>query len=193
MYLVSIKEIDMQWIKITVLSVVVPYLTWSLYSDFRVKQSGYLGGEIKRLKEFGETYKKKVGKYAFRDCHFYRTYTLKKQMEGAGCVQSMIVNSVTYDTSTSSPRVIYRGKSSDGKYMCELDLGIVFEGRDAGDIDCDMTRFKSSEAYKISVGGASAYASKIKDIKREAYHKKTKNSRRDNTCCSLVGIGYRER
>jgi len=157
----------MKWIKIILLIATVPYFIWSLYDDFNAKQNYYLKGELKKLKNFGETYKKKVGKYAFRNCHFYRTYTLHKQMEGEGCVQNMTINSITYDTPTSSPRIVYRGKSYDGKYMCELSLGIIFEGKDAGEINCRMTRFKSSEAYQIPVGRAIIYARKLKDAENE--------------------------
>jgi hypothetical protein len=165
MCLASIKEIKMKWIKLTVLSAILPYLIWSLYGDFKKKQSDDLSPNLTKLKEFGEIYKKRVGKYAFRSCHYYRTYTLNRQMEGAGCVKSMTVNSITYDTPTSSPRVIYRGKSTDRKYMCEFDLWIISEGKEAGEVSCKMTRFNSSEAYKIPVGRAATYARKLKEAK----------------------------
>ena len=156
----------MKWMKIIVLSVIVPYLAWSLYSYFDVTKSEYSEDELTRLKEFGEFYKKNAGKYAFRDCLYYRTYTLNGQMEGTGCIQNMTVNKISYYTPRSSPRIIYRGKSIDGKYMCDLDLGIVFEGKDAGDIDCTITRFKTSEINKFKLGKADVYARKLKEAKK---------------------------
>jgi len=154
----------MKWLKIIGFIILIPYLFWCIYENFIARQyKPILRGELKKLQEFGELYKKRVGEYAFRKCSFYRTYRLNGKMEGAGCVSHMKVNSITYDTPTSSPRIIYRGKSTDGKYMCDLDLGIVFEGKDAGDIDCIMTRFKSSEVDEFQLGMADVYARKLKE------------------------------
>lgn len=154
----------MKWLKIIGLIILIPYLFWCIYDNFIARQyKPTLRGELKKLQEFGELYKRKAGKYAFRSCSFYRTYTLNGRMEGAGCIKSMTVNSITYDTPTSSPRVIYRGKSTDKKYMCEFDLWVISEGKEAGEVSCKMTRFNSSEAYKIPVGMASTYARNLKE------------------------------
>lgn len=154
----------MKQIKNIVIILAIPYLFWCIYDNFLARQyKPTLRGELKKLQEFGGLYKRKVGKYAFRMCLDYQTYTLDNKMEDAGCIQNMKINSITYDTPTSYPGIIYRGKSTNEKYMCELDLGIVSEGKDAGDIECAITWFKASEIDEFKLGMADVYARKLKE------------------------------
>ena len=152
----------MKQIKNIVIILAIPYLLWHLYYDFLEYKNYYIYKDVKFLEMEGKKIIKK-GYYNLSNwgnrCNDYRT---SRELGSSICINNLKMKLIKiYD---GEPYIIYRGQSDVNKSeMCELDLSRESEGEYAGELVCDETWFKTSEADKIPIGKADVYARKLKE------------------------------
>jgi len=154
----------MKYLKIIVIVLVVPYLLYNLYADFLEYKNFYTYEEFKELELHGEEIisENRFGSsWTGPKCYFHTT---SKELGDIDCVEDLKMKQV--NIYNGSPVIYYRGQSDvNKKEMCELRVSFENEGKTAGELLCDITHFKKSEADKIPIGRAVTYARKLKEAK----------------------------
>jgi len=152
----------LMYLKKILIILVVPYVLWHLYSDFLEYKNAYSYEEFKELELYGEGILSR-GYYTHdrwgNRCYDYET---EKGLGKLDCIRNAKIKRA--DFYYGSPVIYYRGQSDINKSeMCELSLSLEDEGKYAGELYCQRTWFKTSEADKIPIGDAAAYAEKLKE------------------------------
>jgi len=155
----------MKYLKKIFIILVIPYVLWHLYGDFLEYKNFYTYEEFKELELHGKeiiTENRFGSSRSGPKCYFYET---SEELWEIDCIKHLRIKQS--DFYYGSPIIYYRGQSDVNKsVMCELEISFEDEGETAGELLCDITHFKASEADKIPIGDAAAYAEKLKEAKK---------------------------
>ena len=153
----------MKYVKKILLILAIPYILWHLYGDVLEYKNDYTYKEVKDLELRGEDVivRNNFGNSrAGSRCLFYET---SKNLGEMDCIQNAKIKRINiYD---GFPVIYYRGQSDANKSeMCEIDISFEHEIKWAeGELVCNITSFKTSEADKIPIGKADVYAENLKE------------------------------
>ncbi len=154
----------MRYVKKILIILTIPYVLWHLYGDVLEYKNFYTYEEFKELELHGKeiiTENRFGSSWTGPKCYFHTT---SKELGDIDCVEDLKMKQV--NIYNGSPVIYYRGQSDVNKSeMCELDISLENEGKTTGELLCDITHFKSSEADKIPIGRAVNYARKLKEAK----------------------------
>jgi hypothetical protein len=155
----------MKYVEKILLILAIPYVLWHLYGDVLEYKNDYIYEELKDLELRGEDV---IVRNIFGNSRAGSRCFINKTSRGLGkidCIQNAKIKRI--DIYDGSPVIYYRGQSDlNTSEMCEIDISFEHEIKWAeGELVCYITRFKTSEAYKIPVGRAATYARKLKEAK----------------------------
>ncbi len=148
----------MKYFKKILIMLVTLYVLSHLYDDLLEYRHSYTYEKVRKIEKFG---KKLIDEgYAGRSC--YRNKT-NEVIGNKDCIKNLRMKSIIVEYE-NDPIIYYRGKSEIYKNeMCEMSLYVEDIGKNRGEIFCDQTWFKKSEADKIPIGRAVTYARKLKE------------------------------